>query len=295
MAATKHFGKIPHQDLAIATACDAKYFKSVLNLAGSLESSAGIKYQLYIYDLGLRPLQHWILKGLPNVTVSSVPAFTKYWKQCWSWKVWIWKYTPGDNFLYLDAGVEVLRSLQPFVSLMDKYGYALVSQSDKNHPHLVRDITPDDFFEKYKLDKKFANEPVIAAGIIGFNKHSKFYSSIIDKVYEAVKEGDNLGWSKSEMSRNAGIHYMDNPPLRNCRLFRHDQTVLSVLVYKYQNPLVLQQLEKFAGYKTPHDHPKQVVWHHRRQSKLPYIRTLRYAKTSPVRWLVLKFVGGRFW
>jgi hypothetical protein len=264
----------------------------VLNLIGSLQRNAGVNYRLYVYDLGITTWQKWALSDLPNVKLTSVPAFTKYWRQCWSWKAWIWKNTPADNFLYLDAGVEVLRNLKPFIGLMDKYGYVLISQSEKEHPHLVGDITPGELFEKYKLDKKFASDPVIAAGIIGFNKSSKFYNTIVNKVYEAVKEGDNLGWSKPEITRNAGIHYMDNPPLRNCKLFRHDQTVLNVLVYKYQKSLVLQLLEKFAGYKTPNDHPEQLVWHHRRHSRLPYIQTLQYSRKIFLHRLALKLSKG---
>ena len=291
---TKCTAKTPSEVLTIATACDAKYFNSVLNLIGSLQSNAGLDYQLYVYDLGISRWQRWALADLPNVKLAFVPAFTKYWKQCWSWKAWIWENTPADNFLYLDAGVEVLRPLQPFVEIIDKYGYALISQSGKDHPHLLKDIAPTDLLEKYKLNEKFLSQPVIAAGIIGFNKSGAFYKKIVNKVYGGIKEGDNLGWSRSEMDRNTGIHFMDNPPLRDCRLFRHDQTVLSILVYKYQERLALQQLEKFAGYKTPQDHPEQVIWHHRRQSKLPYIPNLCYSKKSLFHHLLCQFALRRY-
>lgn len=261
----------------LVTACDKSYAYAALDLVGSVQKQSPIFKEILVYDLGMTKFQRRLFTKARGVRVLEVEHFTEYWQQCWSWKAWIWKNAPVQKMLYLDSGMEVLRDLTPLVEEINDRGYFAVSQSEKGTPHLVEDIMPQDYYSAFSLDqKKIAKKDVVAAGILGFDTKMKFYNTVIIPTYDEVVAGRNLGWSKSELGRNSGIHYMEHPIVRDCNIFRHDQTVLNALIYKNLPDLHLHNLSKYAGYRSAQDVPDQYIWHHRKQSRLPYINHIEY-------------------
>jgi hypothetical protein len=265
--------------LSLATACDNLYAARALNLIGSVQRNSDIFDRIFVYDLGMDAIHRWLFADLPNVTVARVPNFCAHSHQCWGWKAWIWTHTAAELLLYLDAGVEVLRPLEPCRALIDRDGYLLVSQSDAQHPHRLIDIVPADYYGRFGVDQSTnQTRDVVAAGVIGFRPGGAFTRNVIEPVYDAICAGANLGWSQRDVeSRNRGLNYMPNPPLRDCAMFRHDQTVLNLCLYKaYARPHV-QDVFRFAGRVGPNDHPEQLLWVHRNRSELPYVWEVSYA------------------
>ncbi len=155
-------------------------------------------------------------------------------------------------------------------------GYFVVSQNQPGGGHFLKDIVPTDYYQIFEVPESLIDREVIAAGIIGFKKQSDFDRQVIPRMLEMVKKGYNLGWSRAELSRNHGINYLPDPPIRDCPLFRHDQTLLNLEFYRaYPNP-VLQPLTKYAEIDRPTADSKQLIWHHRRQSNLPWTSSVRY-------------------
>lgn len=267
----------------LVTACDSTFAYQALNLIGSAAVvQAGIK-AIRVYDLGLTARQRAQFMGIKGVELKSVPSFTPHWQQCYSWKPWVMIDAAKDfnELLYLDAGTELLQSPDEIYSLIEKDGYFLVSQADAlAGGHTLGQIIPSDYYRQFGLAHQHDGAPVIAAGLVGFRTSSAFYIKILPPWLKLVKEGWNLGWSKNELSRNHGLHALDRPPIRDCQLFRHDQTLFNLLVYKHLPSAHLQSMERFG---TMHRLPDvdQVLWSpklagsFRHVGHIPYVRNAR--------------------
>jgi hypothetical protein len=240
--------------------------------------------KIYVYDLGMTKKQLSRFYDIEGVQIKRVPKFTKYYLQCWSWKIWIFKNCPGDKVLYLDAGNEVLNTLESVEQIIDENGYFLVSQYETlEKGHTLEDIIPKDFYNTFKIPEKLKNKHVVAAGIIGFSKESIFYKDIVSKSMKAVLEGFNLGWSKSELNRNQGINRLDNPKIRDCNFFRHDQTIINIYLYKYIKQPAIQSIHTYGEYKAPYLNKGQVIWNSRTNSNLTYTYKIKYNNNKLIR------------
>ncbi len=252
-----------------------------LNLVGSiLKRSPGLK-AIYVYDLGLTAFQRFQFKGIPGVTLKKVPPFVKHWRQCWSWKPWIWLNTPANNLMFLDAGTEVLRDLSEIAECVLANEYFLVSQYETSeNGHTLSDIVPSGYYQEFGLDTSVSKNPVVAGGIVGFKTSSEFFHKVITGTYELVIKGYNLGWSEHELWRNKGINQLEDPAVRDCPYFRHDQTLLNLLLYKYIENPVIQPVNKYGGFHSPQDHPEQVIWNSRDHNPLAFVNHIEYRGSS---------------
>ncbi len=268
------------QSLVIATACDDRYAPFALNLISSIKNRSDIFDLIVVYDLGMNWFYRWAFQHINNVKVVKIPAFSETYLKCWSWKPWIYTHFPSSTIFYLDAGSEVLRSLNPIMDIIDRLGYFVVSQK-QTLPlgHFVRDIVPPEYYEKYGVAKNIGSKEVIAAGIIGFKKDTNFYTTVIKPTFYKVLEGDNLGWSESELFRNKGIHYMESPPIRNCGHFRHDQTILNLFFYKNINKPIIHPMPIFAPLVIKPG-AIQYIWNPRRENRMHSIKKLSYKHLS---------------
>ena len=96
--------------------------------------------------------------------------------------------------------------------------------------------------------------------------------------------GRNLGFSPGEVtSKNRGVGQMELPPVRNCKHFRWDQTILNIRFYLALADPVVNELDKYAGWRSPRDHPRQVIWSHRRRGSLRYLKRIRYSGRGAIR------------
>lgn len=256
----------------LATAADAAYGYHALNLVGSVKRNSDVFDRVEVYDLGLTPHQRHLLGAVPGVLVREVPPFVPHWAQCFTWKPWAWMQVDGDRVFWLDAGTSVLRSLAPALAQVGELGYFLVSQGNQ-----LADIVPEDYFAAYGLAEEHASHAYVAAGILGFRPGSDFFERVLVPTYEDCLAGRNLGFSPDEArSKNRGIGHMESPPLRDCPQFRWDQTILNVHVFLAEPTATVADLDEYGGWRSPHDHPRQVIWHHRRRGSLRYLKRLPY-------------------
>lgn len=259
-----------------ASAADASYGYHALNLVGSVKRNSDVFDRIEIFDLGLSPHQRELLEAARGVVVRDVPPFVPHWAQCFTWKPWIWTQVEAECVFWLDAGATVLRSLAPALQLIDERGYFLVSQGGA-----LGEIVPPDYFSDYGLSRSAATDPYVAAGIVGFRPGSEFFERVLVPTYEDCLAGRNLGFSRAELaSKNRGIGHMESPPIRDCPQFRWDQTILNVHVTLNCRDADVADLDEYGGWRSPHDHPSQVIWHHRRRGNLGYLKRVPFTSAA---------------
>lgn len=262
---------------ALITACDDTFACQALNLIGSIQTTS-TRLDIIVYDLGLSPRSRQLFEGLAGVKLKAVPAFVDRWRTCYTWKPWVMVDAAShyDTVLYIDAGTEFRQSPEIIYNLIKTDSYFLVSQQDAlKGGHRLKQIVPSDYYQQFKLSHKQDQKPVIAAGLLGFETRSQFYKKIIKPWLSLTTKGYNLGWSKSELSRNHGIHFQADPTIRDCELFRHDQTLLNILIYSTMSQHTIQSMKKF-GTMQPLEQVDQVMWSPKIHGSFSYVSKLNY-------------------
>jgi hypothetical protein len=267
----------------LASGADERYGYWLLNLLGSVRANSDIFDRLVVYDLGLSPWQRRLLGSVRGVEIRTVPPFVPHWALGRTWKPWIWTHLEADELVWLDAGTTVLRSLAEMLGQVRQRGYFVVSQGLSNGPSI-----PSDYYALYGVDGALAETESVAAGIIAFDRRSAFYERVIVPTFEDVAAGRSVGFSAGEIEKlNQGLDRTDDPVVRDCPLFRHEQTVLNLRLYSACPDPVVNDLDRWAGWRSAHDHPQQVVWSHRRRGDYRYLQRLRF---GPPLWL-----AGNLW
>jgi hypothetical protein len=266
-----------------ATGADEGYGYHLLNLLGSLRANSDVFDRVVAYDLGLSAHQRELLDRVKGVEVRMVPDFVPHWRQAFTWKPWIWTHLDaGETVFWLDAGATLVRSLAAALEQVRERGYFVVSQGGE-----LRDIVPPDYFELYDVPAEAGDRPYVAAGIIGFQLHSLFYDAAIRPTYEDCLRGRNLGFSADDAVRlNHGLAYVEDPILRDCRHFRWDQTLLNIHLVKSFPDATMASIDEYAGVRSPREHPRQVIWAHRRQGSLSYLKRLPGSRVFGTYWQV---------
>ena len=272
--------------LALVTACDQKYAGSALNLIGSVQSNSKIFDEIVVYNLGLDLPTRMNFRMIKGVKLKRVPMFVPYALKCWTWKPWIWSNVNAERVLYLDAGAEVMGSLQEAVENIDKYGYFVVSQ----HGHLagghtVNQVIPKDYYQQFDISKEFDSKEVVGSGVVGFRKDSEFYKQVIGESLRYAKDGYTLGWSKGELSRNKEIHKLDNPTIRNCQYFRHEQTLLNIFFYKFTKDPRVMPMNRYASLEA---NPNALICIQKHEHSLEYLDAINYKVPLSIRRIIGK-------
>ncbi len=223
------------------TSASNKFFPCLIDMLGSLHKNYPNHPNVFICDLGLSYPFKQELSQIPWVKILPVPHFCLHWRSCYTWKTYILNTPLADLNFYIDAGCEILAPLDPLFEKINNQGYLAVSQG---HEVLMRDITPISYFKVYGLDEKFMNSEIIAAGVFGFKKNSVI-STVTEKLYDAGEQGLCLGYSQNEQWKNKGVNKTAIVP--DCKMFRHDTTILSVLLYKNIPNLIVEPLSAFNG------------------------------------------------
>lgn len=252
--------------VVLASAADARYGYQLVNLVGSVRASSDVFDEIVAFDLGLEPAQRRLLEDVAGVEIRTVPAFVPHWREGRTWKTWIWTHVDAGLLFWLDAGTTVLRSLRPALDAADERGYFVVSQG-----HPLADSIPSDYYELYDFPHSLASSVAVAAGILAFRADSDFYERVIVPTHDDALQGRSLGFSPGELHRNAGLDRSAEPPLRDCPHFRWDQTIFNLRLYLGVDEPVVADLDEYAGWRSPRDHPRQVIWSHRRTGDLPYL------------------------
>jgi hypothetical protein len=251
----------------LATGADARYGYHLVNLLGSLRANSDVFDEIVAFDLGLTPHQRRLLEDVPAVAVRTVPEFVPHWREGRTWKTWIWTHVDAERLFWLDAGLTLLRPLDDALAQIDARDYFAVSQG-----HPVRDSIPTDYYEHYGFPRELANRDSIAAGIIGFRVGSEFYERVIVPTFDDAVRGLSIGFSPSEVvGLNAGLDANAEPTIRDCAHFRWDQTILNLRFYLGVADPLVADVDEYAGWRSPRDHPQQVIWSHRRVGNMAYL------------------------
>ncbi len=248
----------------IITSTSNKFYPSFMNMLGSMKVNYPNHPHIYVYDLGLSPFLKKEIEQIENVSVLSVLHFVPFWRSCYTWKTYILNNPLRDLNFYIDAGCQILKPLDTIFEKIEKNGYLLVSQGNEV---FVRDVTPLEYISLLDIDEGKLQNEIITAGIVGFKKDSEI-TNVLKRLYDAGVSGLCLGFSEMDQWKNKGKN--KNDFIRNCKLFRHDTTLLTVIVLKYLQHPIIESIENFSGSKT--GNPEQLLWNLRMNySKLEYI------------------------
>jgi hypothetical protein len=248
----------------IITSASSKFFPSLLNLLGSIEANYPNHPDVYIYDLGLFYTFRKELESIPWVHILDVPHFVPHWRSCYTWKTYILNTPLTENNLYIDAGCQVLKSLDELFDKIDSQGYLAVSQGTVV---TIQDVTPQQYLDLYGLTYNDAQKNVITAGIFGFKKDSVI-KKVTEGLYKASVDGLCLGFSQGEIWKNKGVNKTDFT--RDCKMFRHDTTLITILLKKEIPDAIIEPVEYFSSQKEASGN--QFIWNFRlNYRKLPFI------------------------
>jgi hypothetical protein len=257
----------------LASGADRRYGWWLLNLIGSVHVHASHAFdRIVLYDLGLTALQRLLASSIRGVELRTVPEFVPHWRQGFAWKLWVLRHVEADRVLWLDAGTTVLAPLDEALDQIDERGYWVVSQG-----HPLAEIVPAEYYERYGVPRALGKRTVVAAGLIGFARPSRFFDEVIVPAYEDAVRGLTLGFSAAEVAdRNFGLSYEPRPVLRDCARFRADQTVLNLRFHATYDDPVVNELERWAG-TSPTAHARQVIWAHRQRGEPRYLARVPYS------------------
>lgn len=204
------------------------FFTRALNLIYSTLSNDKSVNEFIVWDLGLSNWQVKYLERIPNVSVQIPPKDNPNWDKCFSWKAHVFNAASSGLFLHLDAGNEVQSDISHIFKTIKEEGFFFIDQG-----HFLVDIIDDELLRMYpNLLDKLDSCLVISAGNIGINTSNLKGSTLVRDFELLVLLGLNMGYSTSEEQKYSDVSNF----IRNCRLFRHDQSVLNALIYSSSTP-----------------------------------------------------------
>lgn len=226
------------REALIITAASSSYGPALLALLGSLRLNWPGHTPVLVYDIGLDEATRTEL-ARHGVELKRVPEFCPHWRRHFTWKLWALNDAPARDILYIDAGVVVLRPLDDVFEHVAQQGYFLVpngmplEQEASEAACKACAVSPD--FRRGK--------GTLAGGFAGFRKEGKVAVMLREVLDLALIEG-NIAASNSR--------------------HRHDQALLSLLVYRDLSPLKLADPDIYLVHKSPRQLAGQAIWVHRR-------------------------------
>ena len=226
------------RDKLIITGASESFGPSVLALLGSLTLNWPEHPPVLVYDLGMNEETLEILHE-NQIEVRKVPPFVSHWRKHFTWKIWCLNDAPARDVFWLDAGVVALRPCDDVFDSIDKLGYFINATY-----YLLTDTATEAACFGCGVDIDFRNDKMtFNGGVIGFRKEGVMGNIL----KEALKVASVEEYIKSTIP-----------------LGRHDQAILSLLLYKYiPNPIMLDTMI-YAGWKSPQQVRGQKIWQHRR-------------------------------
>lgn len=270
---------------AIITSASNLFFPSLINLLGSIKKNYPNHPHVFVYDLGLSFFFRRELELISNVSVIDLPNFCNHWRSCYTWKCYIFSNPLADLNFYLDAGNQVLKPLDGIFKEIEKNGYFTVEIIQE-----LSEIVPKDYYSLFGLDSSSKEFKIIQAGIFGF-KNNYEMNEILKKIYDAGIAGLALGFSRSELYRNKGVN--KNIFIRDCKCFRHDQTLLNILLRKNISHLKTNSYHKYSNLRMDEE-SGQIIWNLRRLNSYEYLdRSLFLQKEnllSMISWFAISLI-----
>lgn len=225
-------------DRMIITAASGAFGPSLLALLGSLNLNWPGHPRIRVYDIGLGDDTLRVLDA-NDVEVIKVPEFCPHWRKHFTWKIWCWNDAPAREILWMDSGLVVLKPLDEMFHVISKIGYFTVPTY-----HLLSENASEGACRGCGVDPDFRNSRMtMAATLIGFKKHGQ----ILDILQEAL----SVALTEEYIASTEKMH-------------RHDQAIISLLIYKYFGEVIMSDGIVYCGWLSPKQTPGQKVWVHRR-------------------------------
>ena len=226
------------EDRLIVTGASSAFGPSLLALLGSLNLNWPGHPRVRVYDIGLDDVTLRIL-GEHGVEAVKVPEFCPHWRKHFTWKIWAWNDLPARSFLWLDAGLVVLRPLDEVFETIEQLGYFVVPtyhSLTENASEFACGgcrVSPD--FRKGKM--------TLAGGVIGFRKEGK--------TREILEESMSIALVEDHIAAREKMH-------------RHDQAIVSLLLYRTFGEVLMADGVVYCGWTSPKQTAEQKIWVHRR-------------------------------
>jgi len=226
------------KDRMIITAASAAFGPSLLALLGSLNLNWPEHPPMRVYNIGLDDNTLHVLKD-NDVEVVKIPEFCPHWRKHFTWKIWCWNDAPAREILWMDAGIVVLKPLDGVFHTINKTGYFVVPTY-----HSLTENASEAACRGCGVGTSFREEKVtLAGGLIGFKKEGQIQQILEEALYVALKE--------------ECIEATE-------RMHRHDQAIISLLLYKQFGDVTMADGPVYLGWLSPKQVPGQKVWVHRR-------------------------------
>lgn len=226
----------------IITAASAGYEQSLLALIGSLNCNWPDHPPVLVYNLGMSS-QALELLHANGILLREVPPFVPHWREDYTWKIWCFRDAPARTYLWLDAGLCVFRPLDEAFCCAERLGYFAVSLY--NHP--VLPSVPPFLLKSIGLSIQDVSEMIsISSGIHSICKEGRGLL--------VLTEAFNLCQVHANLEATEPMH-------------RHDQALLTLLLYKYFGSIVLSDYHVYAYHYPfgPGEVSRQKIWVHRRK------------------------------
>jgi len=223
----------------IITAASAAFGPSLLALLGSLNLNWPGHPRVRVYDIGLDDKTLRVLDK-NQIEVVQVPHFCPHWRKHFTWKIWCWNDAPAHEFLWMDSGLVVLNPVDEVYLAIEKIGYFAVPTY-----HLLTENASINACEGCGVDPSFREGKMTLAGtFIGFKREGQ--------MLEILKEALSVALIEEYISSVERMH-------------RHDQMIISLLLYKHIGQVLMSDGVVYCGWLSPRQIPGQKVWVHRRE------------------------------
>jgi len=220
----------------IITGASQAYSDLVLAFVGSANANWPGHPRILVYDLGMSANTVAMLAEA-GVEVRRVPDFCPHWRSHFTWKIWCFCDAPAERYLWLDAGVYVLRPFPEAFVAVDRLGYYVQPNGFSLGQTACQPLR--DHFAGLNFDEISC----IQSGLHGLDKNKA--ASLLEEAYRLCLEEKYMA--------------ADHP------LGRHDQDLLSVLIHKHFAPVVFLDRHLYAEHAGPDQVHGQRVWVHRRE------------------------------
>jgi hypothetical protein len=229
---------IKTENKMIITAASSTFGPSLLALLGSLNLNWPGHPPVRVYDIGLDEDTLSDLRS-NNIEVVKVPEFCSHWRKHFTWKIWCWNDAPAREILWMDAGLVVLKPLDEVFYAIDNLGYFVVPTY---YPLTVnaseaacRGCGVDNGIREGKM--------TLAGTFIGFRKEGQ--------ILQILEEALTVAHTEEYIASTERMH-------------RHDQAIISLLLYKHIGKVVMADGMVYCGWLAPDQVADQKVWVHRR-------------------------------
>lgn len=226
------------EDRLIITAASAAFGPSLLALLGSLDCNWPGHPRVRVYDLGLDAETLAALKK-HQIEAVSVPPFCPHWRKHFTWKIWCWNDAPARDILWMDAGIVVLQPLDELFEAIARLSYFVVPTY-----HLLTENASINACRGCGVEPSFREGKItLAGGFIGFRREGRM-NEILGEALSIAKVEKFIASSE--------------------KMHRHDQMIISLLLYKHLGNVLMSDGMIYCGWLSPQQVPGQKVWVHRR-------------------------------